>query len=156
RHATRKVSATTSAASSRPTRRYANAYTCPEWARYRSSHRPRSGAAKLSPASPDLAGRRSTTRSTTRPDPVEPNHRSLGECLGRALRRLSEPRAGDDRGSEGRRPSMGLRFSSILIGSDDPARLVGLYTKVLGAPAWDQGGYTGWQLGSGGLMIGPH
>jgi predicted enzyme related to lactoylglutathione lyase len=47
-------------------------------------------------------------------------------------------------------------FNSILIGSEDPARLVEYYTRLLGEPTFSDGGYTGWRLGSGFLTIGPH
>jgi predicted enzyme related to lactoylglutathione lyase len=49
-----------------------------------------------------------------------------------------------------------MDFNSILIGSEDPARLVEYYTKMLGAPGFSDGGYTGWQLGSGWVTVGPH
>jgi predicted enzyme related to lactoylglutathione lyase len=49
-----------------------------------------------------------------------------------------------------------MEFNSILIGSEDPARLVEYYTKLLGEPTMSDGGYTGWQLGSGFVTIGPH
>jgi predicted enzyme related to lactoylglutathione lyase len=49
-----------------------------------------------------------------------------------------------------------MDLNSILIGSEDPGRLVTYYTKLFGEPGWSQGGYTGWTLGSGGLMVGPH
>jgi predicted enzyme related to lactoylglutathione lyase len=49
-----------------------------------------------------------------------------------------------------------MDFNSILIGSADPARLVEYYTKVLGEPGMSDGGYTGWQLGSGFVTVGPH
>ena len=49
-----------------------------------------------------------------------------------------------------------MDFNSILIGSEDPQRLVEYYTKVLGAPGVSDGGYTGWQLGSGVVTVGPH
>lgn len=49
-----------------------------------------------------------------------------------------------------------MNLNSILIGSEDPERLVDFYTEVFGKPTWNQGGYTGWQIGSGGIMIGPH
>jgi predicted enzyme related to lactoylglutathione lyase len=49
-----------------------------------------------------------------------------------------------------------MNFNSILIGSENPERLVEYYTKVLGEPAFSQGGYTGWQLGSGNVTVGPH
>ena len=49
-----------------------------------------------------------------------------------------------------------MNFNSILIGSEDPQRLVDYYTKVFGAPTMSDGGYTGWQLGSGFVTVGPH
>ena len=51
-----------------------------------------------------------------------------------------------------------MDFNSILIGSEDPARLVEYYTKLFGEPAMadPEGGYTGWQLGSGFMTVGPH
>jgi predicted enzyme related to lactoylglutathione lyase len=49
-----------------------------------------------------------------------------------------------------------MNFNSILIGSEDPQRLVDYYTKVLGEPTFSEGGYTGWQIGSGNVSIGPH
>ena len=49
-----------------------------------------------------------------------------------------------------------MDFNSILIGSEDPQRLVEYYTKLLGEPAMTDGGYTGWQLGSGWVTVGPH
>ena len=51
---------------------------------------------------------------------------------------------------------MDLKLNSILIGSEDPGRLVDFYTKVFGDPQWSDGGYTGWQVGAAGVMIGPH
>ena len=49
-----------------------------------------------------------------------------------------------------------MNFNSILIGSDDPQRLVDYYTKVLGEPQMSDGGYTGWQIGSGFVSVGAH
>ncbi len=49
-----------------------------------------------------------------------------------------------------------MNFNSILIGSEDPARLVEYYTKVLGEPGFSDSGYTGWQIGSGYITVGPH
>jgi predicted enzyme related to lactoylglutathione lyase len=49
-----------------------------------------------------------------------------------------------------------MDFNSILIGSADPDRLVDYYTKLFGGPAMSDGGYTGWQLGSGFVTVGPH
>ena len=49
-----------------------------------------------------------------------------------------------------------MNLNSILIGSEDPQRLVDYYTKLFGEPGWTGGGYTGWQLGTGAFMVGPH
>ena len=49
-----------------------------------------------------------------------------------------------------------MNFNNIMIGSDDPARLTAYYTKLFGEPVWDEGGFTGWQIGSGAVSIGPH
>ena len=49
-----------------------------------------------------------------------------------------------------------MDFNSILIGSENAPGLVEYYTKVLGAPALSDGGFTAWQIGSGFLTIGPH
>lgn len=49
-----------------------------------------------------------------------------------------------------------MDFNSILIGSSDPGRLVEYYAKLFGEPAMSDGGYTGWQLGSGFVTVGPH
>jgi predicted enzyme related to lactoylglutathione lyase len=51
-----------------------------------------------------------------------------------------------------------MEFNSILIGSDDPKRLVEYYTNLFGEPTMSDpdGGYSGWQIGSGWLTIGPH
>ena len=49
-----------------------------------------------------------------------------------------------------------MNFNSILIGSEDPKRLTDYYAKLFGAPVLEDGGYTGWQIGSGWVTIGPH
>ena len=49
-----------------------------------------------------------------------------------------------------------LSLTTIMINSEDPAALSAFYRKVLGDPGWEDGGYVGWQAGSGMLMIGPH
>ncbi len=49
-----------------------------------------------------------------------------------------------------------MNFNSILIGSADPQRLVDYYTKLFGKPTMEDGGYTGWLIGSGFMSIGPH
>ncbi len=49
-----------------------------------------------------------------------------------------------------------LNFSTVMLGSQEPEPLRTFYVQVLGEPAWDQGGFTGWQAGNAMLMIGPH
>jgi predicted enzyme related to lactoylglutathione lyase len=49
-----------------------------------------------------------------------------------------------------------MNFNSILVGSEDPQRLSDYYTKLFGEPTWNEGGYTGWLIGSGAVTIGPH
>jgi predicted enzyme related to lactoylglutathione lyase len=49
-----------------------------------------------------------------------------------------------------------MNFNSILIGSEDPGRLVDYYTRLFGEPGWAEGGYTGWQIGTGSMTVGPH
>ena len=49
-----------------------------------------------------------------------------------------------------------MDLNSILIGSEDPQRLVEYYTKVLGEPMYSGDGYSTWQIGAGFVSIGPH
>lgn len=49
-----------------------------------------------------------------------------------------------------------MNFNSILIGSEQPEALAAYYTRLFGEPTWNDGGYTGWLIGSGGVTIGPH
>jgi predicted enzyme related to lactoylglutathione lyase len=49
-----------------------------------------------------------------------------------------------------------VNLNSILIGSENPRRLAEYYTRLFGKPGWDEGGYTGWQLGTGIVSVGPH
>ena len=49
-----------------------------------------------------------------------------------------------------------MDLNSILIGSEDPKALADFYTKLFGEPSMDQGGYTGWQIGTGWVTVGPH
>ncbi len=49
-----------------------------------------------------------------------------------------------------------MNFNSILIGSEDPKRLVDYYTRLFGQPTMSDGDYTGWLIGSGFVAIGPH
>jgi predicted enzyme related to lactoylglutathione lyase len=49
-----------------------------------------------------------------------------------------------------------MNLNSILIGSEDPQRLTDYYTELFGKPSWDGDDYTGWQIGTGWLTVGPH
>lgn len=49
-----------------------------------------------------------------------------------------------------------MNLNSLMIGSDDPERLAEYYTKLFGDPDWNEGGYIGWQVGSGGFTVSPH
>lgn len=49
-----------------------------------------------------------------------------------------------------------MNFNNILIGSDQPERLVEYYTKLLGEPTYKDEGYSSWQIGSGFVAIGGH
>jgi predicted enzyme related to lactoylglutathione lyase len=49
-----------------------------------------------------------------------------------------------------------MDLNGILIGSENPKRLSDYYTKLFGKPGWDEGGFVGWQIGSGSVTVGPH
>ena len=49
-----------------------------------------------------------------------------------------------------------MNFNNILIGSANPDALVDYYTRMFGEPGMSEGGYTGWQIGSGFMSVGPH
>jgi predicted enzyme related to lactoylglutathione lyase len=49
-----------------------------------------------------------------------------------------------------------MDFNGILIGSEDPKRLVDYYRKLFGDPTYEDESYTTWQLGSGSVSVGPH
>jgi predicted enzyme related to lactoylglutathione lyase len=49
-----------------------------------------------------------------------------------------------------------VNFNNILIGSADPQRLADYFTKLFGKPTMEEGGYTGWMIGSGFVAVGPH
>lgn len=54
------------------------------------------------------------------------------------------------------RKDQNVNLNSILIGSEDPQRLVEYYTRLFGEPGWTEGGYTGWIIGSGAVTVGLH
>ncbi|MDP9467565.1 MAG: hypothetical protein M3P32_02325 [Chloroflexota bacterium] len=49
-----------------------------------------------------------------------------------------------------------MNFNSILIGSEDPQRLVEYYSTLFGKPTFEDSGYAGWQIGTGFVTVGPH
>ncbi len=49
-----------------------------------------------------------------------------------------------------------MNLNSILIGSEDPQRLATYYTRLFGEPGWAEGGFSGWQIGTGFVSVGPH
>lgn len=49
-----------------------------------------------------------------------------------------------------------MNLNGILIGSEDPKRLSDYYRKLFGKPGMEEGGYSAWQVGTGGLVVGPH
>jgi predicted enzyme related to lactoylglutathione lyase len=48
-----------------------------------------------------------------------------------------------------------MRFSGVMMGSEDPTALGAFYSRVLGAPQFHDGDWYGWSTGAH-LMIGPH
>jgi predicted enzyme related to lactoylglutathione lyase len=50
----------------------------------------------------------------------------------------------------------GMNLNSILIGSEKPRELANYYKKLFGEPGWDADDFTGWQIGSGWITVGPH
>jgi predicted enzyme related to lactoylglutathione lyase len=49
-----------------------------------------------------------------------------------------------------------MNMNGILTGSEDPQRLADYYTALFGEPGWNEDGYVGWMIGSGGVTVGPH
>ncbi len=49
-----------------------------------------------------------------------------------------------------------MNFNNILIGSDNPGRLIEYYTKLFGQPAMAEADYSGWAIGQGFVAVGPH
>ena len=49
-----------------------------------------------------------------------------------------------------------MNLNSVLIGSEDPERLKDFYTRLFGEPGWQEGGFSGWQIGTGFVSVGPH
>jgi predicted enzyme related to lactoylglutathione lyase len=49
-----------------------------------------------------------------------------------------------------------VNFNNILIGSENPLALVAYYSRLFGKPAMEEGGYAGWEIGTGFISVGPH
>ncbi|MHB8513481.1 MAG: VOC family protein [Actinomycetota bacterium] len=49
-----------------------------------------------------------------------------------------------------------LKLGNVMLGSDEPEKLVEFYKKVLGEPAFSDGGFTGWTTTGAMLMVGGH
>ncbi len=50
-----------------------------------------------------------------------------------------------------------LKFNSLLLFSENPKELAEFYKKVFKKdPGWEEGGYTGFMIGQGMFMVGPH
>ena len=49
-----------------------------------------------------------------------------------------------------------MKFSGVLIGSEQPQALKAYYTKLFGKPGWEDATYSGWQFGDAYFMVGPH
>ena len=49
-----------------------------------------------------------------------------------------------------------MNFNNVLIGSENPDKLAEYYTKLFGEPGFSEGGFSGWQIGSGFISVGPH
>src|SRR5687767_1890554 len=75
-----------------------------------------------------------------------------------ALRRSGECAPGADlpMGRESGRKVVYMNFNSVLIGTDEPEKMVEYYTKLFGEPTWKDESYSGWQIGSGVISIGRH
>ena len=49
-----------------------------------------------------------------------------------------------------------MKFSGILIGTDDPGRLTKFYEGLFGEPTWTDESYTGWMIGTSAVTVGAH
>jgi predicted enzyme related to lactoylglutathione lyase len=49
-----------------------------------------------------------------------------------------------------------VNLNSVLIGSENPERLVEYYTKLFGQPSWNMEGFVGWLIGTGAMTVGSH
>lgn len=49
-----------------------------------------------------------------------------------------------------------LKLNNVMLGSDEPEKLVEFYASVFGPSPWSDAGFTGWDLGGVYLMVGGH
>ena len=49
-----------------------------------------------------------------------------------------------------------MKFTNVLIGSENPQQLKEYYTKLFGKPQFEDSSYVGWQFGDGFISFGPH
>jgi predicted enzyme related to lactoylglutathione lyase len=49
-----------------------------------------------------------------------------------------------------------MNLNSIMIGSENPRRLADYYAGLFGTPVMEDGDFTGWQIGTGFVSVGPH
>ncbi len=49
-----------------------------------------------------------------------------------------------------------MKFSGVMIGSENPKGLAEFYTKIFGEPGWQDGNWYGFDIGGGNLVIGAH
>lgn len=49
-----------------------------------------------------------------------------------------------------------MKFTGVMLGTDNPKKLGDFYTKVLGKPDWQQDGWYGFWKGDSGMIIGEH
>ena len=49
-----------------------------------------------------------------------------------------------------------MNLNAVLIGSEDPTRLIDYYTKIFGTPSMEDSGFAGWKIGDGWITVGPH
>ena len=49
-----------------------------------------------------------------------------------------------------------MNLNAIMIGSPDAGALAAYYGKLFGTPTMEEGGFSGWQIGEGWLVVGPH
>lgn len=49
-----------------------------------------------------------------------------------------------------------MKFNGVMIGTEDVGKMADFYTKVLGEPTWNMGGFYGWATDGANLMLGAH